>query len=188
MRTVSFEGFIEPGHDGKMEVLYLQFPDLQRTSGQAKSQLAVYDARKAQDHELPDVITGLVNDLQRRESPGGLAPWLRAVLVVAPQSSDELALMSMDIGVMIVEADREAPVRALGERVLQQLQRFQNRAASEPAAFERAAQNHASAPNPSGSESPFSRVPAYFDPTLYNQWLGKLSEPWDPQERWDSES
>ena len=71
-------------------------------------------------------------------------------------------------------------------------QRFQGAFMHKPATS-RARTGHQDPSTPGGptnqnQESPFSRTPAYFNPELYNEWLGKLSEPWRKEDAWDSES
>jgi hypothetical protein len=142
---------------------------------------------------LEDTLERFVSGLGRPvEAPDGLTPWLRGVVIVSPQPSDELALHLLASGIVTVEDTSQSEAEPIVKAVVQQVQHFQDAIApGPPTALVQTAGHDPSAPGAparSGTESPFSKTPSYFDAELYHHWLSKLSEEWNPQDRWDSES
>ena len=161
--------------------------------GHAPQSPPVGDARSLTGVELANGIAELQQSLNMLEgSPIASMPWLRAVLLVSPQSSDDLALKLVNSGIFVLEAPEDEPVEQVVEEFKHQLQRVQDTFMHEPATS-RSRTGHQDPSTPGGptnqnQESPFSRTPAYFNPELYNEWLGKLAEPWRQENAWDSES
>lgn len=158
-----------------------------RGSAEQRQTVSVWDARSYTQGQLGERIPHLMRELDFSEtSHFDPMPWLRAILLVSPQPSDALALSVMARGVVVVEASRENSAIEVIEQFLQQAGQFQAIATSQA----RSAHNPSSPsiPGQAPGESEFSREPAYFNQALYNEWLGKLSQPWRKEDAFDSES
>lgn len=154
----------------------------------SRQSVSCWDARNFSPRQLSEQIPQLLRELESAAtSHFDLMPWLRAILLVSPQSSDALALSVMDHGVVVLEAAREDPTAQVIEAFMYQADQFQVFAMS----CARAANQIPSSPSSPGratDESEFSRTPAYFNQALYSDWIGRLSQSWRNEDAWDSES
>ena len=147
-----------------------------------RQSVSVWDARASTQRQLDEQIPRLLREIELGEtSHFDSMPWLRAILLVSPQPSDTLGLSVMDRGVVVLEAARENPAVQVIDQFLDQAERFQ-------AGATQGARTTPPNPGPANSQSEFSEKPTYFEPALYTEWLGKLSQPWHTKDAFDSET
>jgi hypothetical protein len=149
--------------------------------------MSCWDARELSDQELEQQLPEFLREVKFSEAHSKVLQDLRALLLVSPQSSDASALALAEYGIAVIKAPSEIRVEEVVCAFLQQVGRFRGATQHRGSGFNQdpAAQGHQSA---GAADSVFSKYPSYFDQTLYEDWLGKLAEPWAPENNWDSES
>lgn len=194
VRTASFHAYTTQPHDAKMEFLNLSSLDSIERSGSVFSQIAVQDFRRAPDHSICEYIKEFVRWLDREAGSTSRYPFLpRGIAIVTSQGSDELALEFATHGIAVVESDDSAAsAQTIAEPLVRLWQRFHSSADPDRhrTILTRSGQGPSTNSPPSAGhpDSLLSRTPSYFDPTLYNGLLEKLSTPWDQGDPWESES
>jgi hypothetical protein len=126
-----------------------------------------------------------------RHTPIEALPWLRGVIIAAPQPSDALAVKLAAHGIVLAEASLEEPIVEIVAQLERQFEHIQGAATGWSSTWSNPSGQNPSAPGTppgsQGADSPYAQKPAYYNQALYEQWLTRLSEPWREEDAWKSE-
>jgi hypothetical protein len=118
---------------------------------------------------------------------------LKGVAIATPQPSGGLALSLASRGIFLLVGELSTSVESLLEQFKAHM-RFIAEAGRIPVPASTLP------PTPGGlprgvdantrprTESPYAQRPAYFDEAAYREWMGLLSQPWQEEDAWKSET
>ena len=148
----------------------------------------VVDARAWEEPEIRSLAA-------RFEAPRSrvIAPWLRAVALVAPETPDELAVQLAQAGIVLISTATGENARHAVEGFLAELERMESMAGA--AGFQGGTQATGAAGASSSASgvaggaagSPYSHTPAQFDQATYKAWLDRLEQPWRDEDARDTD-